>query len=55
MKKLLLTVLSVFMVMSLTVSAGAKTFKMGLDADPGIPGSPGTVVRRHAPAVPLGV
>jgi peptide/nickel transport system substrate-binding protein len=34
MKKLLLTVLSVFMVMSLTMSAGAKTFKMGLDADP---------------------
>jgi peptide/nickel transport system substrate-binding protein len=34
MKKLLLLMLSVFMVMSFAASAGAKTFKMGLDSDP---------------------
>jgi len=34
MKKLLLTVLGVLMAVSFTASAGAKTLKMGLDADP---------------------
>ena len=34
MKKLLLTVLGIFMVVSFAASASAKTFKMGLDADP---------------------
>jgi peptide/nickel transport system substrate-binding protein len=34
MKKLLLTLLGVLMAVSFTASAGAKTFKMGLDADP---------------------
>jgi len=34
MKKLILLVLSLFLVLSFTVSAGAKTLKVGLDADP---------------------
>jgi peptide/nickel transport system substrate-binding protein len=34
MKKLILLVLSLFLVLSFTVSAGAKTLKIGLDADP---------------------
>ncbi len=34
MKKLVLLALSLFLVLSFTVSAGAKTLKVGLDADP---------------------
>ncbi|HSL62865.1 MAG TPA: ABC transporter substrate-binding protein [Desulfotignum sp.] len=34
MKKLLLLMLSIFMAVSFTTSAGAKTFKIGLDSDP---------------------